>query len=59
MFSGNKEFGGNSNLPDEDSNYDWILDETPRGKRTFINDVIKFYPKLTSLSLTRLFYYQK
>ena len=35
IFSGNKDFGGNSN-PDEDSNYDWILDETPRGKQTAV-----------------------
>lgn len=24
---------------DEDTNYDWILDETPRGKGTFIGAV--------------------
>jgi hypothetical protein len=29
FFLGNKDFNSNQ---DEDGNYDWILDETPRGK---------------------------
>ena len=43
FFSGNKDFNSNQ---DEDGNYDWILDETPRGdfffeKYYFVNELSK------------------